>query len=79
MLSRAWYQGIQEAEINGRPVTLFPVNGVLTGMKIPAGTSRIVLKVKDPQLAAGWILYLAGWLLAGCLAVLGLANGRTGA
>jgi hypothetical protein len=52
VLAEAWYPG-WEATVSGRPSRVFPVNGWMRAVLVPAGESEVVLHYHSRFLAAG--------------------------
>jgi hypothetical protein len=52
VLAEAWYPG-WEATVSGRPSRVFPVNGWMRAVLVPAGESEVVLRFHSRFLAAG--------------------------
>ena len=59
------------AQVNGRPAATEPIDGVWTGLVIPAGTSHVELQAHLPW----WVIVTAG---AGALGMAALAAGQRG-
>jgi uncharacterized membrane protein YfhO len=53
VVSEADYPG-WSATVNGRPATIYKVNGALRGIGVPAGHSRVVMRY------APWTVYAGG-------------------
>jgi uncharacterized membrane protein YfhO len=71
ILAEAWYPGWQ-ATIGGRPLAVFPVNGWMRGVVIPAGGHEVVFSYRERLLGPGLALSL---LSAAAVAAL-LLSGR---
>ncbi len=67
VLSEVDYPG-WKAEVNGSSVPIHKVNGLLKGIVVPAGISRVELRYKPTSVILGAILTLAGFALCGSLA-----------
>ena len=55
VMSDAYYPG-WEAQLDGQPTTIYPTNGVMRGVFIPAGTHYLRFQFDPPLLKAGGIL-----------------------
>jgi hypothetical protein len=69
VLSEVDYPG-WKAEVNGQPVPIHKVNGLLRGIVVPAGESRISLRYIPDSIIQGAILSLAGFAFSISLVVL---------
>lgn len=58
VLAEAWYPGWR-ATVDGRPSEVFPVNGWMRGVVVPAGESEVVFSFRSRMLAAGLGISLA--------------------
>ncbi|HXN34655.1 MAG TPA: hypothetical protein VN877_00695, partial [Opitutaceae bacterium] len=72
VLAEAWYPGWQ-ATVGGRTSEVFPVNGWMRGVVVPAGDSEVVFSFRPRMLAAG-----LGISLASAAAILALLLRRPG-
>jgi hypothetical protein len=68
VLSEAWYPGWR-ATVAGRPARVFPVNGWMRGVLVPAGESEAMFAYHSRFLGLGAVLSLAGALMVGMLAL----------
>ncbi|MBK7232209.1 MAG: YfhO family protein [Saprospiraceae bacterium] len=62
VLSEIWYGPDLgwEASIDGKPIELFRVNYALRGIKVPAGSHKVVLEFKPASFKTGELLSLIG-------------------
>jgi hypothetical protein len=74
VLSEVNYPGWQAA-VNGQPVNLIEVDGLLRGLPLPAGLSRVELVYQPAALMIGAVLTTVGMLACGLLIM--LARRRT--
>jgi hypothetical protein len=58
VLAEAWYPGWR-ATVNGAPSEVFPINGWMRGVVVPAGQSEVVFAFHSRLLAAGLAISLA--------------------
>ena len=70
VLAEAWYPG-WTALVRGRPAPVFPVNGWMRGVGVPAGASEVVFEYRSRTLAAGAAVSLAGAAAVAALLLLG--------
>jgi hypothetical protein len=68
VLGEAWYPGWR-ATVAGRPAQVFPVNGWMRGVLVPAGESEVTFDYHSRFLGWGAALSLAGALLVALLAL----------
>jgi len=74
VLAEAWYPG-WTARVDGRPASVFPVNGWMRGTLVPAGAHAVTLEFHSRYLAAGAALSLLSAALVAALAAGWLAPG----
>ncbi len=74
VLSEVYYPG-WEATVNGAPAQIHKVNGLLRGVVVPAGNSRVTFRYRPRSVFAGAILGLLA--LVGTFAVAVVARMRT--
>jgi hypothetical protein len=74
VLAEAWYPGWR-ATVNGAPSGVFPINGWMRGVVVPAGHSEVVFAFHSRFLAAGFAVSLAS---AAVLLALALKGRRLG-
>jgi uncharacterized membrane protein YfhO len=74
VLAEPWYPGWR-ATIGGRPAEVFPVNGWMRGLVVPAGQSDVEFTFHSRLLAAGLGISLASAALV--LALLLRPTGQT--
>lgn len=72
VLAEAWYPGWR-ATVAGRPSTVFPANGWMRGVEVPAGENEVVFTFHSLWLGAGAAVSLA----SASLALLLLSRRRT--
>jgi hypothetical protein len=70
VLAEAWYPG-WEAQVAGRPARVFPVNGWMRGVVVPAGECEVAFSFRSPTLLAGAWISAVGVLLLLALAIPG--------
>jgi hypothetical protein len=70
VLAEAWYPG-WTATVSGRPAPVFPVNGWMRGVEVPAGGSEVVFEYRSRTLAAGAAVSLASAAVLAALLLLG--------
>ena len=63
-LADAWYPGWR-ASVNGNPATVFPIDGLFRGVRIPEGTSVVEMVYEPRSLIAGAWVSLAAALATG--------------
>jgi uncharacterized membrane protein YfhO len=68
VLAEAWYPGWR-ARVGGAPAAVFPVNGWMRGVVVPAGEHEVVLSYGERALAAGLGVSLASAALLALLAL----------
>jgi uncharacterized membrane protein YfhO len=72
VLAMTWYEGVWQAEVDGNPARMLPVDGVFTGVLVPGGSHTVRVFYHDPLFLPAWIAFLLG--LAGCVALMGWAR-----
>jgi hypothetical protein len=68
VLAEAWYPG-WHATVGGAPTPVFPVNGWMRGVVVPAGASDVVLTYRTSGLGIGAAISLASAVLVILIAV----------
>lgn len=75
VLHESWYPGWR-AELDGRPVPIYPADGVFRAVQVPAGEHRLVFRYAPRTFVAGGLISLVAW--AGVLARPAVARIRRG-
>jgi uncharacterized membrane protein YfhO len=64
-----------KAEVDGRPVRIYPANLAFRAVEVPPGTHEVDFRYAPLSVTLGLALSGAGWLLAGALALGGRVAG----
>jgi uncharacterized membrane protein YfhO len=75
VLAEAYHPGWR-AQVNGQPAPVWPADGLLRAVPVPAGASRVEMTFTDPALRRGLVVTLVALASVLALIVGSLVRGR---